>query len=327
MFQKILRTLRPQKHEKARKSTKNTQQNSKIQPTRANLKNSDIYENLKNALLQQKLENPSPQMNFKIQQENLEFSHPQTNSKTQQNLNFTNSQRNLQIRQKNSKSPLIKIFLKSSPNFAKESWKIWLFLMLFTLVPVLIAHYFLQNYLYMRPCEQCVYIRFDMLLVSFGAFLGFVSSKKLLKALAFVFAFYGCYLGLEHGFILEKIYALVQEENPFGGVAACKQIPIFPFDLPLHEYFSGLFMPSGECANDRAFVPKDAVLSPLQEFFIGQAPYFDNGIYSKGWYLLPYFELVNMPQACILIFCFALVGFLFLFMIFTLNFMKINKNL
>lgn len=204
----------------------------------------------------------------------------------------------------------------------KESRALWLFLTLLTLIPVLIAHYFLQNYLYMRPCEQCVYIRFDMLLVSFGAFLGFLNpNKRFLKCLAFIFAFYGCYLGLEHSFILEKIYTSVKSENPFG-VSPCKLNPTFPFNLPLQEYFSEWFMPSGECGNDKAFVPQGAVLSPLQEFFIGQSPYFENGIYSKGWYLIPYFNFLNLAQTCILIFSFVFVCFLCLFAIFIVNFKK-----
>lgn len=206
---------------------------------------------------------------------------------------------------------------------AQESRKIWLFLVLFTLLPVLIAHYFLQNYLFMRPCEQCVYIRFDMLLVSFGAFLAFLNPKnRTLKCLAFIFGFWGCYLGLEHSLILEKIYTLIQDENPFGGIAGCKQIPTFVFNLPLHEYFNEWFMPSGECGNDKAFVPQNVVLSPLQEFFIGHSPNFENGIYSKGWYLVPYFNIFNMAQTCILIFSFVFIIFLLLFIKFMLNLRK-----
>lgn len=203
----------------------------------------------------------------------------------------------------------------------------WLFLMLITLTPVLVAHYFLQNYLYMRPCEQCVYIRFDMLLVSFGAFLGFLNPKsRFLKCFAFILAFYGCYLGLEHSLILKKIYTLVEGENPFGGIMGCKQIPTFPFNLRLHEYFSEWFMPTGECGNDKAFIPENTILSPLQEFFIGQAPYFQDGIYSKGWYLIPWFDFLNMPEVCLLIFSFSLVCFLFLFVIFIAQFKKVNEK-
>ena len=210
----------------------------------------------------------------------------------------------------------------------QENRKIWFFLMLLTLIPVLIAHYFLQNYLYMRPCEQCVYIRFHMLLVSFAAFLGFLNPKnRFLKCLAFIFAFYGCYLGLKHSLILEKIYTLIQNENPFGALTTCKQIPIFPFNLPLHEYFSEWFMPSGECGDDKAFVPKNTLLSRLQEFFIGRPPSFDDGIYSKGWHLIPYFDFINMAEICFLIFLFSLICFLFLFAIFIVQFKKIDKKI
>lgn len=149
----------------------------------------------------------------------------------------------------------------------KESRVFWLFLTLLTLIPVLIAHYFLQNYLYMRPCEQCVYIRFDMLLVSFGAFLGFLNpNQRFLKCLAFIFAFYGCYLGLEHSFVLEKIYTSVKSENPFG-VASCKLSPTFPFNLPLQEYFSGWFMPKCRMRKRQSFCATRSGFKPFARIF------------------------------------------------------------
>jgi len=202
----------------------------------------------------------------------------------------------------------------------QEARRIWFFLALIAFIPVLIAHYFFQNYLYMRPCEHCVYLRLDMLFIAFGAFLCFVYPKsKILKVLAFILIFYGVFMGIKHSLILQKIYAMVLEENPFGGIEGCKNIPQFIFNLPLHEWFKGWFLPSGECGNDKPFVLEGTILSPLQEFFIGQAPYFQNGLYSKGWFLIPQYSFINMAQFCFLLFLFVGVLSILLFLGFVLK--------
>lgn len=61
--------------------------------------------------------------------------------------------------------------------------KIWAFILLLSIASLLYAH-FLQNYLFMRPCEQCVYLRFAMCVMVLGAIFGLfgdVISKKWLK--------------------------------------------------------------------------------------------------------------------------------------------------
>lgn len=194
----------------------------------------------------------------------------------------------------------------------KQQKKIYLSITILCFSSVFFAHFFLQNYLFMRPCVQCVYIRLDMLILGFGALL---SLNKNLKFIGFFFAIFGIFSGLNHSLYLENIYKLVASGNPFG--ASCPLEPNFLLNLPLNELFPSLFSPNGECGNDAPFVPLDANLSALQQFFLGnESDNFKDGFYSKGWFLLPKNEFLNMPQACILIFGVSLLLYFLIFVAF-----------
>lgn len=181
------------------------------------------------------------------------------------------------------------------------------------------AHFFLQNYLFMRPCEQCVYIRFAMCVVLLGSILGLLGAflkSYFLNFLALLLLVLGVILGFYHSFLLAEIYSALEAGNPFG-ISGCSSEARFLFNLPLSEYFPKLFKPSGICGLESAFVSESAHLSRLQEFFIGtRADDFTSGIYSKGWFLIPSARLINMAQACfilftLLAFCALLLGFKF----------------
>lgn len=58
----------------------------------------------------------------------------------------------------------------------------YLLLLSICLCLVAIAHYFFEVYLYMRPCELCVYIRSAFLIVGLGAGMGGLSSALAIKA-------------------------------------------------------------------------------------------------------------------------------------------------
>ena len=57
----------------------------------------------------------------------------------------------------------------------------WILMAAVCVLLVLVAHYMFQVWLYMAPCEQCVYIRFGFLV----------------KVLGYVFAFAGAIYGLK----------------------------------------------------------------------------------------------------------------------------------
>lgn len=61
---------------------------------------------------------------------------------------------------------------------------------------IILAHSFFQIYLYMAPCEQCVYIRFAMLVMVFGGLIAAINPKNVvLKLIGCIAAFYGSILG------------------------------------------------------------------------------------------------------------------------------------
>ena len=214
--------------------------------------------------------------------------------------------------------------------------KIWLFITLFSLVLLGYAH-FLQHYLFMKPCEQCVYLRFALLVMTFSGLFGILSVnfrqkfsflKNLTQIFAYILGFWGVFLGVKHGLRLDKLHTALKEGNPFG-VSGCSQTPHFPFGLPLDRWFASFFKPDGVCGLDTPFVPAEKALdlSTLQALFVGTSEQdFTNGLYSKGWYLVPQFEFLTMAQGCLLVFgAFGgLLGVSLIFMLFCK--LKSNKN-
>lgn len=191
------------------------------------------------------------------------------------------------------------------------SRQIWLFLSLMCVAMLCYSHFFLQEYILMKPCEQCVYVRFAMCVIAFAGLLAFFfSNNKALKALAYALCWWGVYLGFTHSFLLEKIHRAFKEANPFG-ISGCSHTPHFPFALPLDSLFPSLFRPNGICGLDTPLIEAENALnlSLLQRFFIGSAENnFTDGFYSKGWFVLPQFEFLSMAQSCLLVFTVIAVG-------------------
>ena len=190
--------------------------------------------------------------------------------------------------------------------------KIWLFIAISSLVLLGYAH-FLQVYLFMKPCEQCVYLRFAFFVIAFSGLLGILSVnflqkfsilRNLTQILAYILGFWGVFLGVKHALALDKLHSALKNADPFG-VSGCSQTPHFPFGLPLHSWFGALFEPNGVCGLDTPFVPAEKAtdLSALQALFVGTSEQnFTDGLYSEGWYLVPQAEFLSMAQGCLLVF-------------------------
>lgn len=187
-------------------------------------------------------------------------------------------------------------------NPSKKS--LWLFLCLMSVAMLCYTHFFLQNYLFMRPCEQCVYIRLSICIIVCGCLIALISPKNVFKVVAYSLCFWGVYLGFKHSFLLQKIHLAFKASNPFG-ISGCSHTPHFPFALPLDRLFPSFFRPNGACGLDAPLIPTEQIsnLSALQRFFIGNVENnFTDGFYSKGWYMLPQFEFISMAEACLLAF-------------------------
>ncbi len=186
--------------------------------------------------------------------------------------------------------------------------KFGLYLCLLCVAMLCYAHFFLQNYLMMKPCEQCVYLRFAVSVVAFGAFVAFAFPQKLAKALSYALCFWGLYLGFKHSFLLNQIHQAFKEGDVFG-IRGCSHTPNFPFKLPFDEFFPSLFKPNGICGLDTPLIAMEDSISTLQSFFVGSVENnFTDGFYSKGWFVLPQFEFISMAQACLLVFGVFAVG-------------------
>ena len=104
---------------------------------------------------------------------------------------------------------------------------------------IILAHSFFQIYLYMAPCEQCVYIRFAMFVMVFGGLIAAINPKNLiLKLVGCIAAFYGSIMGIKFSIKLNGIHYAVHNPDPDSlfGVQGCSTDPTFPFNLPLANW-------------------------------------------------------------------------------------------
>ena len=177
----------------------------------------------------------------------------------------------------------------------------------------------------MRPCEQCVYIRYAFVALGLGgAILGFGFQRQnltsdafsLVKILGFLIAFYGSIRGIIYSAFLLKVHRALNSsafsessdfaesediEDVIFGLQGCSMKPRFDFGLRLDEWLPSVFAPTGDCGQDFALPPSDIALSPLRAYFIEA--------YSQGWYLLPSVKFGTMAECCLLAFG---IGFILL---------------
>jgi len=172
-----------------------------------------------------------------------------------------------------------------------ETTRFWVILGVFCLFIVLFSVGILQNYLYMRPCPNCVYIRLAFIVIMIGAFLGAIKPKKT-KIIGYIVTLLGLGYGYKYALILDKIHRALHSDDVFG-VAGCETEAKFPFGIELDKFFPDAFKSTGDCGMDYPVVPENAVLSEFQQKLIA--------LYQDGWYLLPKYEFLNMAQSVILL--------------------------
>ena len=192
-------------------------------------------------------------------------------------------------------------FFKKMAKF-QDSRISWAILVFVSVALVVIAHSLFQNYAYMPPCEQCVYIRFAFLCMALGGVIAMINPKNLLFALVgYVFAFWGAVQGIMYSVKLAKIHDAVHGDDPFG-VQGCSTEPHYPFGLPLEKWAPDWFMPTGDCGYDSPMVPDGAVLSDLQKRIVD--------LYADGWYLVPSSKFMSMADCTLLGFgvCFVVLA-------------------
>lgn len=179
----------------------------------------------------------------------------------------------------------------------------WILLAGVSLGLVVLSHYVLQVYGYMRPCEQCVYIRYAFIVQAFGALIIALAPRS---ALAFgiggVCMLYAGVRGIMSAWQLHRIHTAIHSDEVVFGVRGCSMEAHFDFGLPLDRWLPEWFAPSGDCGLDAPIIPSGVVLSGVQKAFVE--------LYANGWYLLPRWEIGTMAQCCLLVFgvCVAIMA-------------------
>ena len=177
--------------------------------------------------------------------------------------------------------------------------RLWIYIGVFMLFCVGVAHFIFQNYLYMRPCVQCIYIRYYMIIAGFGAIFIAIFYKQILLYIFGILVFsYGAICGLLESLKLNTIHQAIANANPFG-VKGCLDRPKFELNIAWDEILPSLFKATGQCGLDMPMVPTDIKLDTIQGYFVS--------LYQDGWYLIPSLKLINMAQISIIIFSIALI--------------------
>ncbi|WP_086251483.1 disulfide bond formation protein B [Campylobacter devanensis] len=188
-----------------------------------------------------------------------------------------------------------------------SSKRLWIYIGIFMLFCVGVAHFIFQNYLYMRPCVQCIYIRYYMIIAGFGAIFIAIFYKQILLYIFGILVFsYGAICALLESLKLNTIHQAIANANPFG-VKGCLDRPIFELKIAWDEILPSLFKATGQCGLDIPMVPTNIKLDTIQGYFVA--------LYQDGWYLIPGLKLINMAQISIIIFSIALILGLILFIL------------
>ncbi|NLK67476.1 MAG: protein-disulfide oxidoreductase DsbI [Campylobacteraceae bacterium] len=199
--------------------------------------------------------------------------------------------------------------LKSSPIETIARWQnkrpLWIIMAVVMLSLIILAHSFFQNYLYMLPCEQCVYIRYSMFLMVIGGVIAAINPKEIVaKLIGYFLAIYGAVIGILFSVKLHGIHKAVHSDDPFAmmGMQGCSTDPHFYFlgiEVMLADKWPDWFKPTGDCGYDAPVVPTGVELNGIQTFF--------TDLYSNGWYLIPKFQFMDMSICTLLAYVVALV--------------------
>ncbi|MDY3112879.1 MAG: disulfide bond formation protein B [Helicobacter sp.] len=170
----------------------------------------------------------------------------------------------------------------------------WIFLGILSVFAVFLAH-FMQTYIFIPPCEQCVYIRFAFLVFSFGCFIVAINPRSLiLKIVGILIITYAIFRGISFTLILYKIQTALKSDSFAFGVKGCSLAPSFDFNLPLDSWIPSLFKPQAYCGYDAPILPQGVVLSPLQEKLISN--------FGDGFYLIPSLKIGSLAECAFILF-------------------------
>jgi len=166
-----------------------------------------------------------------------------------------------------------------------RSARFWLLLAAVPFGLLAFSHFVFVKWLYMRPCPECVYIRFAFFVAGLSFLVCALLSQNKARILSSLVSLCSIGYGIAHAF------SLLGKTN-----AGSCSISTEPFSLyGLEKVFPTLFRPTGECGFTAPLVPFDAKLGSIQRWFIN--------LYSDadGWYLIPSAHFGSMATLSIVL--------------------------
>ncbi len=139
--------------------------------------------------------------------------------------------------------------LRQEPLKTIDRWQrsrvTWL-VMLATVAFLSVCSWGFQYVLLMNPCERCVYQRLAVMLLMLVPLAMMLAPKNLgVRLVGYAIWFTAAVYGLDSAVAQLADYG---EFNPFSN--GCSMRPTYPFDLPLHDWWPAVFMPTGLCGSD-----------------------------------------------------------------------------
>jgi len=186
-------------------------------------------------------------------------------------------------------------------NKTQESRFAWLLMSFICLGLVCFSHFVLQMYLFMQPCEQCVYIRYAFVVIGIGGIVASIYPKCLFFRLAgYVISLYGGIRGIMFSLTLNRIHKSIHSDEMVFNIGGCSLRVHFDFSLPLDVLIPALFKPIGDCGYDSPVVPSDVLLEGFRALIAS--------FYADGFYLIPSLQFGSMAQCCFVVFGVCLVA-------------------
>ncbi|MET4692581.1 disulfide bond formation protein DsbB [Endozoicomonas lisbonensis] len=129
---------------------------------------------------------------------------------------------------------------------AWQNYRLTWSIMLGSAVFLEVCALYFQHGMDMHPCEMCVYQRLAVLILGLAAMVMLVAPRnRVVRGAGYALWISGAVYGLQYALEQIKNYA---DFNPF--FSSCNAFPVFPFGLPLHEWWPGMFFPTGMCGED-----------------------------------------------------------------------------
>lgn len=161
----------------------------------------------------------------------------------------------------------------------------WFFMFIIPISFVSISYLFFQNFLYMKPCSICVYIRFYMLVFSFFAIFAWIDPENFVFSFLSIFGVgFACFMGFSKAL---ELYNIKNAKAQIFGSSCGENPQILGFDITQIPIFKA----GGDCGYDAPILPEFARPRYVQEFFLN--------FYSDGWYLIPQYKFIDMSEFCL----------------------------